>query len=77
MTNASSREKRNEIRRNNYASSRPPEGTPRRRWERHEDRAILERIWPSTAEHGLTDRQLAAHLGRSVQAIQIRRSRII
>lgn len=59
-------EKRNEQRKNNYASSRPP-GPPRKvRWTDHQCTTILH---PSC----YSDRELAEAWNRSVQAIQHKR----
>jgi hypothetical protein len=59
--------KRNLYRQRNYAQT---QGAPNTRnpWTEAEDKQVLARE--------VTDRELSAKLGRSVQAIQIRRSRI-
>lgn len=62
-----STEARNEARRKNYAATRVD--LPRRPWGQEEDRQIM------AADRPL-DRELAKKLQRSVQAIQIRRSRL-
>lgn len=58
---------RNKQRRRNYARSRGGE-REREAWTPQEDAAVL--------EHAVADRILAGELGRSVQAIQIRRARL-
>jgi hypothetical protein len=66
--------RRNEHRAANYAQTREGARSSGLRWEQWEDRAITTRTvqW----RRGLTDRQLSTILGRSVQAIQVRRTRI-
>jgi hypothetical protein len=66
--------RRNEHRAANYAQTREAATSSGLRWEQWEDRAITTRTvqWA----RGLTDRQLSTILGRSVQAIQVRRTRI-
>lgn len=59
--------KRNERRQRNYAQTAGAPNT-RSEWTEREDRLVL--------AHAIPDRELAAQIGRSVQAIQIRRSRI-
>lgn len=61
------REKTNEYRRKNY---RQTQDAPRSRmaWTQEEDKAILRR--------DKTDREVSQEIGRSVQAIQLRRHRI-
>ena len=60
---------RNDRRRRNYAAGAAGATRIRDPWEQHEDKAILSPERP-------TDRELAARLGRTVQAIQIRRTRL-
>jgi hypothetical protein len=67
-------EVRNEARAANYAQTRVNATRGREPWCGWEDKAILERSLKG--EHGLTDRQLSERLKRSVQSIQIRRTRI-
>lgn len=59
--------KRNEYRQRNYAQTQnaPNSG---KEWTASEDREVM--------YSRMTDRELAGKLGRSVQSIQIRRSRI-
>lgn len=63
--------KRNEYRQRNYAQTQnaPNAG---KEWTDSEDRAVMLRGIGGR----MTDRELAEKLGRSVQSIQIRRSRI-
>lgn len=60
---------RNARRRRNYERGRASATGGYRYWEQEEDRAIM-------AEDRPTDRELAEKLGRSVQAIQVRRTRL-
>lgn len=60
-------EARREERRKNYAATRGGHATGLR-WGQEEDRLLF--------DFEGTDRELSAKIGRSVQAIQIRRSRI-
>ena len=62
------RENRNRARRENYAQTRLPGFPTLRRWSDSEIRAIMDPKKP-------LDRVLARELNRSVQAIQIKRSR--
>ena len=59
--------KRNERRQRNYAQTQDAPNA-RTEWTEREDRMVL--------AHEIPDRELAAKIGRSVQAIQVRRSRI-
>lgn len=59
---------RNEARARNYAQTRVNARNARRRWSQEEDRII--------ARRDASDRELSARLGRSVQAIQVRRARL-
>lgn len=59
---------RNEARAANYAKGRAHATNARQRWTQEEDRAV--------ARHDVPDRVLAERLGRSVQAIQVRRARL-
>lgn len=59
--------KRNERRQRNYAQTAGAPNT-RAEWTEREDKLVL--------AHTIPDRELAEKIGRSVQAIQIRRSRI-
>ena len=68
MTNTSSTAKRNEYRQRNYAQTAADARNSRAEWTEREDKMVL--------AHSIPDRELAAKIGRSVQAIQIRRSRI-
>lgn len=76
MARYASVEARNRSRRDNYAQTRVD--GPRRQWTQEEDRAITTRRTSMTGTYAanLTDRELSARLGRSVQAIQIRRHRL-
>lgn len=65
---------RNEARAANYAQTRVNATNARRPWGQEENRAIATRRW--RGERDLTDRQLSERLGRSVQAIQVRRTRL-
>jgi hypothetical protein len=67
-------EVRNEARAANYAQTRVNATRGREPWCGWEDQAILTRTFKG--ESGLTDRQLSERLKRSVQSIQIRRTRI-
>ena len=60
-------EKRNTYRQRNYAQTQGGLNS-RKEWTTSEDEMVRAR--------SITDRELALKLGRSVQAIQIRRSRI-
>lgn len=60
-------EARNRARRNNYAQTQGAENA-RKLWTMAEDERVLAR--------DKSDRELAAELGRSVQAIQVRRVRL-
>jgi hypothetical protein len=61
-------EARNKERRENYASSRKNATGGYRFWTQQEDREVI--------AHAISDRELSRKIGRSVQAIQIRRSRL-
>ena len=64
--------KRNEYRQRNYAQTQGARNT-RKEWTESEDSAITLR---GVNGRAMTDRELSEYLGRSMQAIQIRRSRI-
>lgn len=63
-------ETRNAGRKRHYEQSRPGARNSKERWTTEHDALIIADGRPS-------DRQLAAQLGRSMQAIQIRRMRIL
>lgn len=70
---------RNEARAANYAKGRQHATNARQRWTQEEDRAIATRRTSTgmgTLQADLTDRELSKRLGRSVQAIQVRRARL-
>ena len=60
---------RNRQRRNNYKKSRKTAFRAKAKWTDKENALIL-------AENGLSDADLSLQIGRSVQAIQIRRARL-
>lgn len=62
-------EKRTEQRRRYYDNTPNAGNSSKEPWTREQDRAITEPNKP-------TDRELAVRLGRSVRAIQVRRTRI-
>lgn len=59
---------RNEIRAANYAQTRVNARNAREPWSQEEDRQVAAKAVP--------DRTLSERLGRSVQAIQVRRTRL-
>lgn len=59
------REKRNESRKKNYQQTAK---YMRRIWSDEEDKLVL--------EHSITDRELSQKIERSVEAIQVRRTRL-
>jgi hypothetical protein len=70
---------RNEARAANYAQTRVNAKNARRPWSQEEDRAIATRRTATgmgSLQADLTDRELSKILGRSVQAIQVRRTRL-
>ena len=62
------KEAHNEMKKRNYHMSTKYATNNKRPWTKEEEKMIL--------EHSITDRQLAQKLGRSVQAIQVRRSKL-
>ena len=62
------REATNEMKKRNYHISTKYAVNNKMPWTKEEEKLIL--------EHSMTDRQLAQKLGRSVQAIQVRRSKL-
>jgi hypothetical protein len=63
------RQRFNQQKKENYARGRGNVSNERQGWMIHEDDMIIDPLRPC-------DRRLAKELGRSVQAIQIRRSRL-
>lgn len=61
-------EVRRRNRKKNYEQSLEGARNSKELWTQHEDAAVL--------AHEITDRELAKKIGRSVQAIQIRRARL-
>lgn len=78
MPHTESAEARNRSRARNYAQTRVNATNARQRWSQEEDRAIATRRagLMGSLQADLTDRELSARLGRSVQAIQVRRARL-
>lgn len=66
----SNRDQWNEGKKRNYAQGRENASNSKESWTSDDDSAIC-------AENRPSDRELAKQLGRSVQAIQVRRTRLL